>query len=622
VSVATEITKATVSPIFLLEATAGFHLRGWVTHSANASKITFSDHLSGTVNAPTAVHVDGVAYTEVGTIGDVEAASGRWAYISGVLYIRVSGSLQAKAIVATIPFYFSNKPRITNGDKYYDPRIETAPALSIRIEPRFSGVGQVGSGSCRLSNHDSFFDDVGRKLLWDYGTAIFRMGVDSNAGEMAYADFVRVGTWKIERAELTDKGFTLSLKELKSNLDREIPFETYSQTDYPLLDKSDVGKVIPRAYGKIFGAKPVCLDPGTKRFKLAGHAIYDILEVRIRDENDVWQTINPASRTLADAEFTIGSDWENGTDVSVDFIGKKLSDGKPMYNPSDIVQDILTYIGESAFSGFTAAFNEFDLGLQDDGIRRTVMKPSLYIDSATKALEVIGQINEVCGTFLYVNANGQWHYAKATPVPLGSITYQFTERDIREDSFTDESDASKLFSKVTCKYARRTQDNFVQTVSRTRAINRYGHSPNAETLNEIEAPLWDEQDAIYYAERLLTTEGVPLVRYRFEVPWSGFLLTPGTNVQLVYTPKSLNTVVEIIEVRLDLVGGRTALVAIDRRGWGDSMGFWVADSQPAWSAGDSDATKLENRQTSGFWTGDDNLAISADGKSFETSRLL
>jgi hypothetical protein len=620
VSVATEITKATVSTVILLEAAAGFHLRGWVQHSVNAWKVTFSDHLSATVNAPTAVHVDGTAYTEVFTIADVEAASGRWAYISGVLYIRVSGSLQTKAIVATIPFYFSTKPRITNTDKYYDARLESAPALSLRIEARFSGVGQIGSGSCRLANHDSFFDDVGRKLLWDYGTAVFLLGIDSNAGEMAYADFVRVGTWRIERAELTDKAFTLSLKELKTALEREIPIETYNQTDYPQLDRGDVGQVIPRAYGKIYGAKPILLDPGTKRFKLAGHAIHDILEVRIRDESDIWQTVNTATRTLSDAEFTLGSEWENGTEVSVDFIGRTLASGKPMYNPADIVQDLLECIGESNFSGFSDAFSEFDIGLQEDGIRRTLLKPSLYISEATKVQEIISEINEIAGTFLYVNADGEWHFRKSEPVPLGSVTDRFTEQDIREDSFVDEIDASKLFSKVTCKYARRTQDNYAQQITRTRSINRYGHAPNAETLNEVEAPLWDEQDAIYYAERLLTTEGVPLVKYRFEVPWSGFLLTPGRNVHIVYEPKSLNTVVELIEVRLDLVNGRTACVAVDRRAWADSFGFWVADSQPAWDAGDSDATKLENKQTSGYWTGDDNLAVSTDGKSFETSR--
>lgn len=609
--------------MFLLEVTAGFNCRGWVNHSVNTSKITFSDHFTTVPNAPTALMVDGGTYTEYFTIPDVEAAGGRWAYIDGVLYVRpAGGALFFKSVTAVIPFFFSNKPRVTTANKYYDPRLDAVPSLSLRIEPRFSGVGQIGSGTCKLHNGDSFFDEYHSKLDWDFGTFTFYMGADSNAGEMAFADFDKVGTWKCERPELNDKTITFHLKEGKVALDKEVPFETYTQTDYPTLDRSDVGKVIPRAYGKIFGAKPVLIAPGSRQFKLAGHAIYDILEVRVRNSDDIWETVNPTSRTLSDATFILDSaDWENGQEVSVDFIGRVLADGKPMYNPADIVEDLLEYIGESNFSGFAAAFAEFDIGEYSTGIRNTVLKPSLYINEARKAIEIISDINKVAGTFLYINADGQWHYGVSKPVPLGSVTHRFTEQDILQDTFSDDRDASKLFSKVVCNYARREQDNYHQSVERTRRYNRFGHGQLSEITNTLTAPLWEERDATYYAERLLTTEGLPLVRYRFEVPWQAFFVVPGNNLHLVYAPKTIDTVVETLEVQLDLSSPpKVRLVCGDRRAWADSMGFWVADSQAAWSAGDSDAVKLENKQKSGFWTGEEGLAVSADGKSFETSR--
>jgi hypothetical protein len=615
-----QLKNPTLSTVFTLVLTAGFSLKGWVSHSANAWKITRSDWISSEINTPTGIVANGITWTQRSSIADVEANAGSWAYISGVFYAKPdAGSIHTKTVVATVPFYFANKPKIFS-DIYYDPRFGAAPNLSLRIESRFSGVGQIGSGTCALENGDSFFDEFAKVLDWDAGTAVFKMGADKDTA-MDFADFQQIGTWRIERAELSDKRFVLTLREPKTGLEKTVPLETYSRDTYPLLSDGDVGKPIPRAYGKVYGAAPVCLDAGSKRFKLAGHAIYDILEVRVQTDG-VWSTVNTATRDLSIAEFTLGSSWENGKPVSVDFIGKKRSDNKPMYNASDIVLDLLQYIGESSFdtSSFTTAFNALHVGVFSDGISHTVFKPSLYIDSETKALDVVSSINSVAGSFLFITAAGQWHYEVATPVAVASAVAELTDADIFEDSFLDEIDASQQFSKVVTRYATRDQDNFSQLVERTSNDNRYIHFPNAHQVKEIDAPLWDEADAKYYAERLLTTEGVPLVKYRFDAAWTGFFLLPGDNVHLVYTPKNIDTVVEVLEVRHDLINGRVQLVCGDRRGWRDSYGWWVSDSQAAWLAADSDATKLTKKQSSGFWHGDDNLAISLDGKSCNVSR--
>jgi hypothetical protein len=324
-----------------------------------------------------------------------------------------------------IPFYLSNKTKVFN-NQYYDPRLQSIPNLSLRIEPRFSGVGQIGSGSANILNNDGEFDGLNRVLDWDYGRAVFKMGIDSNAGTMAYTDYVTLGTWGIERAEIKDQSLVLSLRELKTQLEKEIPTETYSLDDYPLLERTNVGKPIPIAYGKVFGAKPTLIDPGNKTFKLTSHAIYDILEVRIQ-QDDVWVQINPASRDLPNGEFTLGSEWANNEPVSVDFIGKTLADGRPMYNASDIVEDILTYLNEENLDSatFDSAFEALDVGLQNDGIRRTVFKPSIYLDALRKAHEVVSDINTVAGSFLFVNREGEWNYEVSTPKSLPDVDFHF-----------------------------------------------------------------------------------------------------------------------------------------------------------------------------------------------------
>jgi hypothetical protein len=728
-SLASELQKPTVSNQFLLELTAGFWLRGFVQHSGNTYKLTVSDYTSASPNAPTEVRWNGALMTQLATALDVTTTLNSWAYVAGVFYVRgptPSVTPHANTVVATFPFYFSSRSKIFN-NQFYDPRLIAVPSQSLRIEQKFSGVGQVGNGSCQLSNSDGYFNELSRVMNWDYGRAVFKMGIDSNV-EMVYSDYQTLGTWSVERTESKDQSFQITLRSLTSPLERNIPVETFNQTDYPQLSQNDVGKVIPIAYGKIFGAKPICVDPGTKRFKLAGHAIYDILEIRIQNDN-VWSVTNPTYRDLANGEFLLGSDWSDNQPVSVDFIGKKLSDGRPMYNASDIVADLLSYLAygrnanvvagalvlrdavsgnwfanqvdrltgewlspvptlapsgatdtvsifcptdgsthsvgvvtdaggavvlyvEQTASGtavatalngwlvqifkdsggfyyvdtvsadletssFRNSFNSLDVGLQNDGIRRTILKPSLYLNSSAKALDTISAINTVAGSFLYVNPSGLWHYEVFEPKALGSVDFTFSDIDLVDQRLTEDIDASfEPFSKAIVTYARREQDGYVQTIEQNRTVNRYAHaSPSAETTKNIDAPLWEESDAKLFAQRILSTEGIPLTTYQFEVPWQAFFVLPGKQIHLTYSPLGIDTVVEVLEVKHDLINCRITIIAGDRRGWRDAFGWWVSDSQPAWNPADSVATKLSNKQTSGYWHGDNNLAESTDGKS-------
>src|ERR1043166_2567794 len=102
-----------------------------------------------------------------------------------------------------------------------------------------------------------------------------------------------------------------------------------------------------------------------------------------------------ATTNTAAAEFTLGSDWDTNQTVSVDLTGRIGVDGRPMFNASDIVADILSYLGQTNLdtASFTAAFTSLDVGVYDGGLRRTLFKPSLYIDTATPAIDIIGQIN-------------------------------------------------------------------------------------------------------------------------------------------------------------------------------------------------------------------------------------
>jgi hypothetical protein len=693
-SVVTDILKPTVSLIFLLELTAGLKLGGLlpvssaVTSSQDwgsvASASTVSSDWGSVASTATVtqdwglldytgvyyiaasyevsdVRMNGVSMTAQTSPETVYSAVGSgWYSDDSTIYLKPAGgrSVYANAFTAIVNFYFASKPKSFN-NHFYEPLILTVPNLSLRIEPRFSSVGQIGTGTATLINNAGYFD--AQDLCWDAGRATFKMGTDT-ASTMAYASYQTIGTWRVASTKKNQTQFELSLRELKTGLEKQIPLETYSRDDYPNMAQGDVGKPIPRAYGKIFGAKPVLIDPATKTFKVAGHAIKSFDAVRVQ-KDEVWLEVPFASTDLSAATFTLGSSWENES-VSVDFYGRKNTDGTLMVNASDIVEDLLSYVGETNLdsASFDAAWTALDIGSQQEFYRRTLLKPSLYLSDHKTALEVIGQINQVVGSFLFNDLSGAWHYEVFTPaqgftetsvgledwgsvasaavnlvdwgsvastatvmVDWGTLTLptaikSFDTSDILDGSYSREEDDSQIYSKIIVKHNIRKQDGWHESVTVNVSDVPYDHGEPSTILKELEAPLWDGSDATYYAQRLATTEAMPLVKHRCKIPWQAFFILPGDNLKVTFSRFGLASVLEALEVKYDLIKGAVELVLGDRRAWGDSFGWWTGDTQHSWSASDSSATKLLNKQTSGFWHGDDLLAISTDAASYKVSR--
>ena len=63
-------------------------------------------------------------------------------------------------ITVQITYYFcTHTAKIFNGI-YYQPLLISVPALSLRVEQDFSGIGQVSGGSTVLDNSSGFFDKL------------------------------------------------------------------------------------------------------------------------------------------------------------------------------------------------------------------------------------------------------------------------------------------------------------------------------------------------------------------------------------------------------------------------------------------------------------------------------
>lgn len=621
------IANPNIKPVFIAELTAGVWFKNWVATSGRSITYDVSTALS-----ISSVEEDGTALTERASVGDVDSNAGSWFHdtAAGTLYVSATtGTPYGKTIQAFADFNFSSRGKVLN-NLYYDPRIKDVPSVTMRIEPRFSDVGQTGGGQMVLANEDGYFDNLDG-LQWDAGDVVIKFGADRGASVMDYADYENFGTYRALDWSLDDESFTINLGELKANIDRDIPFEVFDRSTYPTIDESFLGEVIPRAYGVIFGAEPIIIDVGLKKFKVANHAIFDFVDVRVEDEDGILQQSAFASVDKANGQFTLGDDWETGRAVAVDFVGRVRSDGKPMINPSDVVKDLLEYAGETSrlnTPSFTAAYNALDVGEDRYKQRTTARKMGIYIREAKNLLDLISEINTHAGSYLYVNQSGQYTFGVWTP-SVGEGLQVFDQSE--QLAWTSETFNSEIPSKVVVQYARRDVDEFWQSLSVERDEFQYAHDQPAARVKEVETFFYDTADARAFAQSVLNMEGRPLKLHRVTLPWKGFTLFPGDQIRLTDTRRAVDLVVEVLEINVSLLEGAANLVCGDMRGLSSEPGFWVADAATlpshlstetgygagalTWNASWSDAIKTWAKQNVGYWTDANGFATTTDAGS-------
>lgn len=677
VEFAARLRRSNVRLSYLVTVEVGLHLTGWVLTPGvqpNAGYVVIPDWMVALVTRVQS-NLGGDLVNDP-NMGD---GGGRWAILeqSGEQRLYVDppshSTLAENILAAKLAMRVSNLPRELR-DVFWEPRLLQAPNLSVRIEDEFGGVGQLGGGRMTLANHDGFFDGM-LDLDWDAGTVTIEIGVDLSANDadaMDEADYLMLGSWRIETWEFREDTFLLQLRELKSRLSDKIPYETYSRAEYPALANDDVGKPIPLAYGRVHGVEPVAIDRESKRFKVASHRIRSFDGVRIekaieevlsesldsadlaQDGNNrwtvtyrtevvnvtfdgadldevnskeavrttegswhyegeilyvrppsgetidggawlvslketirVWVPTDFASVDLALAEFTLGDEWDRNGRVSVDFSGRVLPDGQLMTNGADVAADLVDYIGEITLdeTTFNAARRALHIGHDRFGWEADHLAPTLYVTEPTEALEVFSRLNSIIGGFLFVGLAGDWRFEVFRayqgrlfdPTPGTGLRY-FDESDIVDGTFSRLTDAKEVFSRVKLDYAERPAEHWRQTLEHSRPENRYRHNLTANNLADREAGLSRLGDARYYAQRFLTTEGIPRVAYRFSVLWPAFFLAPGDKIHVVYDRFSLDTILEVLDVSYDLVNGEIKVVAGDQRGWGDTFGFWESDA--------------------------------------------
>ena len=332
-TVAQAIQRPTASVVILAEITAGVWCRAWVVDGTytNTYKVNIAEEIDSVKwNGTTTL-------TERASAALVDANAGSWYWDGATLWVRpVSGSIFDAVVQAFAIFRFSNpKSKILN-DLFWDPRLLSAPNISQRIEPVFGGVGQIGGGSMTLANADGYFDGM-QDYQWRAGVVTLKIGVDLADADMAWADYETLATWAIQDHARDEQTFRLQLLERKARTKAKLPQAFFNRTDYPNIDEEWIGKPVPIAYGTLYGIEPVLINPGTRQFLVAGHAIREFSAVRIESTVDEFH-----ERTVTAWYPYSGTVWRNYLPdeevTSVKFNGTALTH-------IDSLDDVLTTAG-------------------------------------------------------------------------------------------------------------------------------------------------------------------------------------------------------------------------------------------------------------------------------------
>lgn len=448
-------------------------------------------------------------------------------------------------------------------------------------------------------------------------------------GLLDLADYAPLGRWKITRWEATAGGLRLSLKEWRTRLEAEVPSAVYEQATYPNVSEAARGKRRPIVYGTVRRCPAYLIDTVAGTWEVAGHELTSLGPYFKGDGS----AVTPDSVDLANGRFT-WTGWTEGERVVADAVGvPATAGGGAMTNPADVIGDLITtWGGEPAASldttAFAAARAEWVLGLDRRG--RDVHRPavSLYLGDPDKVLDVVGRLLYAARGLCWVSAEGLYTLRAWSPGPLEGATLL---DDASLFDLGDERDVQDAASRAVARYQVPADGNDAgQLVALESTTRKASRNLPAHVAVDEELPLALREDARLWAGYEVASRGRPLRQLDATAAPSAALVEPGDVLDVRSTYYGVTEPLEVLEVQLDPTSAEVRLVLGDRRGFGDRVAFWTADSPAlparyggaavtAWDDGWTDDEAQWAKTNLGFWADDHGFADAADVRSFEGS---
>lgn len=400
----------------------------WITYVKNLAFMADTDTAYPATSFQFAnVIIDGNPYYKSLTIGECETVEGSY-YLSGAdLYIHFTHHhppfMFFSLLYGTLHGYTNKTVRRFNQNTYL-PEVISVPGLSESVDPVEYSRMAFKSGSATLRNFIQTFDTQ---------TAIFgndfNVKVGNDTGD--YGDLIPLQKYYIENYGVKLGDATFSLKDKRELLSIKCPSAMFNATTYPNIDTNVAGKIIPDAYGQLYGVPGFCVNGlagnVNKVFKFA-NVITSVSSIKIyKDEQ--WTTVSEVSHDYANGTITLSvANAHDAGDYTKGIVKVKI-DGvfRPEANPGDIIQSINLIYGNILINDTQYNLTEWESELRplaDIGLYMNASKDIYeWIEQIQNASTIGFQYDEVYGirTARLDNPNRTLNAKKITPIDIVNI---------------------------------------------------------------------------------------------------------------------------------------------------------------------------------------------------------
>jgi hypothetical protein len=192
---------------------------------------------------------------------------------------------------------------------------------------------------------------IGQPVPGNVGTITYRND-DTGKEKDIYSGFVRSDS-------VTLDGYTQSLQDIREKESVKAPSTFFNTTDYPDLDDSLDGTLIPEGYGtpREIPAYPLNTNgSGDVVYKYATDGT-SLFVTWVKDANDAWQIVTPASSDPANGEVTVSSGTARNGDSVYECKVQALL--RNIFNPGDIIKDLNYRYNNVTYDGTNYNQTEF-----------------------------------------------------------------------------------------------------------------------------------------------------------------------------------------------------------------------------------------------------------------------
>jgi hypothetical protein len=358
---------------------------------------------------------------------------------------------------------------------FYKPFLDVSniPNISQSVQEYYTQAVTTQFGSLKFNN-DGWWWTNKENYLWHNCEVWVKLG----ELDCLYDEFVTIFPGRTRTPSFSDKGITISVKDKRVGILKEIPVDRYDTTTYPNLEESMENRPVPILFGIKNGFIPPCINTTTFVYQLS-QTVFDSTTYALQsvdnvylDDVEIFETVD-YTKNLNAGTITLVNDPGDGT-ITVNAHGIKcqydFSDGSTTSTFSENVADILFFILTELND---IEIEDIDLDSFDALQTQRTQRLGWYLSKATKTLEFVRTL-QLSALFHFIPAlDGRFivrYYDRDTP----SDALRFKNQHYFDFSLLE--DTESCFQSVVLQYDRDPTKDEWKVLKKTWAETGYKYS--------------------------------------------------------------------------------------------------------------------------------------------------